>query len=155
MHRNASDRSLNRLSWEVCSWSISSPWEGQDGWRMDYMISTRNMTVDENTANVDLLPKLQDNGATPEPALDRLQFAHPTLSLSESHIVYLMGKLGMWDKKTLVLSIDMRNARLQGAATFDAERMMGYTHTQSRISKFFDMVPGDFLSFASKWQAPR
>jgi hypothetical protein len=66
-----------------------------------------------------------------------------------------MGKVGMWDKKTLVLSIDMRNPRLQGAATFDAERMMGCTYTQSRISRFFNMVPGDFLSFASRWQAPR
>ena len=98
---------------------------------------------------------MQGNGGTLKPSLDRLKIVNPTLSLSESHIVYLMCEVSMWDKKTLVLSIDMRNARLQGAVTFDAERMMGYTHTQSRISKFFDMVPGDFLSFASKWQAPR
>ena len=114
---------------------------------MDYMISTRNITVDENTANVDRLPKLQDNGPTPEPALDRLQFAHPTLSLSESHVVYLMGMVGSWDKKTLVLSVDMRNARLQGVAVFDAERMMGVTYSQSRVSRSFNMVPGDSLSF--------
>jgi len=122
---------------------------------MDYRFNTSSIVVDDGTANVDLLRQLRDNGATPQPALDGLLFAHPTLSLSESHIVYLMCEVSMWDKKTLVLSIDMRNPRLQGAATFDAERMMGYTHTQSRISKFFDMVPGDFLSFASKWQAPR
>ncbi|RLM74373.1 hypothetical protein C2845_PM15G18910 [Panicum miliaceum] len=38
MYRSTSypDRSLNRLSWEVSTWSISSPWEGQDGWQMDY-----------------------------------------------------------------------------------------------------------------------
>ena len=154
MHRNTSDQSLS-CSWEVSTWSISSPWKGQDGWQMDYRFNTSSIVVDDGTANVDLLRQLRDNGATPQPALDGLLFAHPTLSLSESHIVYLMCEVSMWDKKTLVLSIDMRNPRLQGAATFDAERMMGYTYAQSRISKFFNMVPGDFLSFASKWQAPR
>jgi hypothetical protein len=66
MHRNTSypDRSLNRLSWEVSTWSISSPWEGQDGWQMDYRINTSSIVVDDGTANVDLLSKLQDNGAT-------------------------------------------------------------------------------------------
>jgi len=77
--------------------------------------------------------------------LDRLKIVNPTLSLSESHVVYLMGMVGSWDKKTLVLSVDMRNARLQGVAVFDAERMMGVTYTQSRVSKSFGMVPGESL----------
>ncbi|PUZ48515.1 hypothetical protein GQ55_7G250400 [Panicum hallii var. hallii] len=121
MRRSAPDpdSSSSCQSWDVSTWNISSPWEGQDGWRMDYMISTRNITVDENTANVDLLPKLQDNGGTPKPSLGRLGIAHPTLSLSDSHVVYLMGKAGDWDKKTLVLYVDMRNERLQGVAVFD------------------------------------
>ncbi|RLM66631.1 hypothetical protein C2845_PM16G17040 [Panicum miliaceum] len=116
LHRSISgpDSSFNCPSWDVSTWSISSPWEEQDGWRMDYMISTRNITVDENTANVDLPPKLQDNGGMPKPSLGRLGIAHPTLSLSDSHVVYPMGKAGDWDKKTLVLSVDMRNERLQG-----------------------------------------
>ncbi|RLM66349.1 hypothetical protein C2845_PM16G17030 [Panicum miliaceum] len=74
---------------------------------MDYMISTRNITVDENTANVDLLPKLQDNGGTPKPSLGKQHFVHHTLSLSDSHVIFLMGKVGMWEKKALLFQCQL------------------------------------------------
>jgi hypothetical protein len=143
MRRSAPDpdSSSSCQSWDVSTWNISSPWEGQDGWRMDYMISTRNITVDENTANVDLLPKLQDNGGTPKPSLGRLGIAHPTLSLSDSHVVYLMGKAGDWDKKTLVLYVDMRNERLQGVAVFD---LRIHSPGSPNRSAWFQVIPSRF-----------
>ena len=47
LHRSISgpDSSFSCPSWDVSTWSISSPWERQDGWRMDYMISTRNIIL--------------------------------------------------------------------------------------------------------------
>nr|CAB3500662.1 unnamed protein product [Digitaria exilis] len=147
-HRNPAypRKSLNQ---EFTTWSISSPWEAPDGWQMDYRMNTSCIIVDDATANVDLLLcKLQENvklrqeNVTPQPTLDRLIILHPTLSLSESHIVYLMAKVSLRDDKPLVLSVDMRYPRLQGVAVFDAERMTGYTYMQARVSNFFNMVPG-------------
>ncbi|CAL5081089.1 unnamed protein product [Urochloa decumbens] len=42
------------LNWDVTTWSISSPWQGQDAWQRDYSISTSSIIVDDDTANVDL-----------------------------------------------------------------------------------------------------
>ncbi|OEL23291.1 hypothetical protein BAE44_0015691 [Dichanthelium oligosanthes] len=49
---------------------------------------------------VHVTAKVQDNGGTLQPSLGRHHFAHPTLSLSDSHVVYLMGKVGLCDMKT-------------------------------------------------------
>ncbi|OEL23289.1 hypothetical protein BAE44_0015692 [Dichanthelium oligosanthes] len=101
------DSSSDCLSWDVSTWSISSPWEEQDGWRKDYMINTRGIIIDDETANADLLPKVENNGATtPQPSIGSHFLAHPTLSLSDNRVVYLMGKADSWDKskKALVLS---------------------------------------------------
>jgi hypothetical protein len=39
--------------------------------------------------------------------LGKLYIDHPTLSLSDSRIVYIMGQVNIRDKKALVLAIDM------------------------------------------------
>ncbi|CAL4934205.1 unnamed protein product [Urochloa decumbens] len=134
LHRSSSDCQ----GWDISSWSISSPWGEQDDWQKEHTINTSSMIIDDHTANVELLPtKLQDNGATLQPSI-----VHPTLSLSDSRVVYLMGKVGPREKKALLLSVDMVDTRIQGAAMFDAERMLGCTFIQSRISNFLAMAPG-------------
>lgn len=75
--------------------------------------------------NSDLLAKLPATGETSQRSLGRLHLAHPILSLSDKRIVFLMGKLRTRDKKALVLAVDMEKSRLQRAAVFDAERMVG------------------------------
>uniref|UniRef100_A0A0A8XTB2 Uncharacterized protein n=1 Tax=Arundo donax TaxID=35708 RepID=A0A0A8XTB2_ARUDO len=120
---------------------VTDLWE--EDWHNDYTIQqSRDILVDNYTENVDLLPKLKDNEGKPQPAFGSLYIAHPTLSLSDNHVVYIMGKVSRQDKKALVLSVDMRIPKLQGAAVFDAERMGGitfnYTYTQSRIPKYFN-----------------
>ncbi|KAL6651559.1 hypothetical protein ACP70R_010484 [Stipagrostis hirtigluma subsp. patula] len=79
------------------------------------------------------------------PALRELHTGHPILSLTDSNVVYIMGKVNRWDKKVLVLSIDMRFRRLLEVVRFDAHRMVGvvfgHTYIQSRISKYIDMNP--------------
>ncbi|CAL4925730.1 unnamed protein product [Urochloa decumbens] len=114
LHRSTS----HCQGWDISSWGISSPWGEQDDWQKEHTINTSSMIIDDHTANVELLPrsKLQDNGATLQPSIGRLYLAHPTLSLSDSRAVYLMGKVGPRDKKALLLSVDMMDTRLQGAA---------------------------------------
>nr|TKW05997.1 hypothetical protein SEVIR_7G213300v2 [Setaria viridis] len=137
LHRG-SERS-DCQGWDISTWSISSPWEEQDSWRKECTVNTHSIIIDDDTANVELLPKLQDNGSTLRPSLDSLLLAYPVLSLSDNRVVYLMGMVDRWDKKALVLSVGTMDARLQGVVIFDAERMLGYTWIQSRISNFFSM----------------
>ncbi|TKW05996.1 hypothetical protein SEVIR_7G213300v4 [Setaria viridis] len=132
-------RSSDCQGWDISTWSISSPWEEQDSWRKECTVNTHSIIIDDDTANVELLPKLQDNGSTLRPSLDSLLLAYPVLSLSDNRVVYLMGMVDRWDKKALVLSVGTMDARLQGVVIFDAERMLGYTWIQSRISNFFSM----------------
>ena len=111
---------------------------------MDYVIQSPDISVD-NTGSVDhsLLNLPDGNDRTRQPSLGKLYVDHPTLSLSDSRIVYIMGQVNPRDKKALVLAIDMSISKLQGVAMFDAERMIGFTYRQSRISKYFNAAPGD------------
>ncbi|CAL5017930.1 unnamed protein product [Urochloa decumbens] len=124
---------------------VSPDWE-EDDWRTGYRIQSGDIEVDEGSENVaSLLPKLEDGEGNQMPTLERLYTACPVLSLSDRHVVYVMGKVGRREDKALVLSIDMMRRRLQGVAVFDAERMVGitfsYTCTQSRIPDYLNPEP--------------
>ncbi|KAL6911678.1 hypothetical protein ACP4OV_000483 [Aristida adscensionis] len=129
---------------KVSSWSrkVTDDWEEE--WRMDYRLQSSDVLIDSNSDN--RCSRLRDDEGRYQPSFANLYTAHPTLSLSDSRIVYIMGKVNSDDKKALVLSVDMRTPRLQGVAVFDAERMPGvnfsYTFTQSKIPKYFNMAPG-------------
>ncbi|GJN13234.1 hypothetical protein PR202_ga31582 [Eleusine coracana subsp. coracana] len=135
------DINLN-WNWQVSTWSrkVADHWE--EDWHNDCNLCIPDIKVDKDTENVNFLPMLKDNEGIPRPTLGSLHIAHPILSLSDSHVVYVMAKVRYRDKKALVLSVDMRKSRLQGVAVFDAERMRGgafdYTCTQSWIPKYFN-----------------
>ncbi|XP_039774908.1 uncharacterized protein LOC120642450 [Panicum virgatum] len=132
----------NSRSRQISSWSraVSDQWE--EDWRMDYVIQSPDISVD-NTGSVDHSLLNLPDGNDRQPSLGKLYIDHRTLSLSDSRIVYIMGQVNPRDKKALVLAIDMSISKLQGVAMFDAERMIGFTYTQSRISKYFNAAPGD------------
>uniref|UniRef100_A0A0A9HV26 DUF1618 domain-containing protein n=1 Tax=Arundo donax TaxID=35708 RepID=A0A0A9HV26_ARUDO len=101
---------------------------------------------------------MKDNEGTLRPTLGRLYTAHPALSLTDSHVVYVMGKVRRQEKKALVLSIDMKKLKLQGVAMFDAERMLGiafsYTYTQSWIPKYFNPDVNENLKRPGNFRVP-
>ncbi|TVU13892.1 hypothetical protein EJB05_37325, partial [Eragrostis curvula] len=142
--RRATEPDINQeWNWEVSTWSrkvTGDLWE--EDWHNDYNVRCPDILVDEDTDNADLLPVHKDSQGTPRPTLGNFYIAHHTLSLSDSHVVYIMAKVGRRDKKALVLSVDMKKPRLQGVAVFDAERMYGvifsYAYTQSWIPKYFN-----------------
>ncbi|CAL5017921.1 unnamed protein product [Urochloa decumbens] len=132
-----------RWTWEVSTWSRKVTPDWKDDWRPGYRIQSGDIKVDEGTENVaSLLPKVEDGEGNQRPTLERLYTACPVLSLSDRHVVYVMGKVGRREDKVLVLSIDMMKRRLDGVATFDAERMVGtifsYTCMQSRIPDYLN-----------------
>ncbi|EAZ10051.1 hypothetical protein OsI_32355 [Oryza sativa Indica Group] len=94
-------------TWDLTTWSkpVSSCLD--DEWREDFMIESSDVSIDNSTRNACLLPKLNDGC----PTTDTLQLAHPTLSLMDAHIVYIMGKVDVSDEKALVLTVDMANKR--------------------------------------------
>ncbi|TVU16099.1 hypothetical protein EJB05_39648, partial [Eragrostis curvula] len=161
LHRAVDPDTGNKLnSWDLSTWSISSPWDGQDqdGWRMEYAVRSRDVVVDDdNAALIARVP--EDDGGMSRRTLGRLQLAHPILSLSDRRVVYLMAKVSIRERKRpLMLSVDMENRRLRRAAVFDAERMFGiafgYTLMQSPISRYFDMASGQFkMLYPRKLQA--
>ncbi|KAL6602953.1 hypothetical protein ACP70R_043314 [Stipagrostis hirtigluma subsp. patula] len=132
-------------SWTASSWSrpVTDSWD--EDWQEDYTIQSPDIAV-HDAENTHLLPKLEDSEGTPQPTLRKLYMAHPTLSLIDKHIFYIMGKVNPKDEKALVLSIDMRSPKLQGVVVFDAERMLGpifgYAYMQSWVSKYLSMAPG-------------
>uniref|UniRef100_A0A0E0B6H1 Uncharacterized protein n=1 Tax=Oryza glumipatula TaxID=40148 RepID=A0A0E0B6H1_9ORYZ len=100
------------------------------------MIESSDVSIDNSTRNACLLPKLDDGC----PTTDTLQLAHPTLSLMDAHIVYIMGKVDVSDEKALVHTVDMANKRLQEVSVYDAERIVNdfdYAYTHSTISQYF------------------
>lgn len=141
----APDVNLN-WNWEVSTWSrkVCDLWE--EDWRNDYNVQSHDISVPKNLDNVDLLPKLKVKKGMLRPTLGMRHVAHPILSLTDSHVVYIMAKVGRHDDKALVLSINLnkKKPRLQGVAKFDAERMLGisfsYTYTQSWIPKYLNPV---------------
>lgn len=80
----------------------------------------------------------------PQMMLERLYTGHPTLSLHDGDIFYLMTKVELRDNKAWVIAVDMSDGTLRGVAEFGAERALdvSLTYTQSRISEHLIMAPG-------------
>jgi hypothetical protein len=122
-------------AWDLTTWSKPVTCL-DDEWREDLKIKSSDVSIDDSTRNACLLPKLDDGCPTTE----TLQLAHPTLSLMDAHIVYIMGKVDVSDEKALVLTVDMANKRLQEVSMYDAERIVNdfdYAYTHSTISQYF------------------
>uniref|UniRef100_A0A0E0M4F4 DUF1618 domain-containing protein n=1 Tax=Oryza punctata TaxID=4537 RepID=A0A0E0M4F4_ORYPU len=128
-------------SWDLSTWSKPvAHLDDNKGWHNGFMVDSSDITVDAISCNVELLPKLEGC-----PAMTRLQVAHPTLSLTDANVVYVMGKVGASDEKAVVLTVDMANKRLQKVSVYDAERIINdfdYSYTQSTISQYFTTAAG-------------
>uniref|UniRef100_A0A0E0M4G9 DUF1618 domain-containing protein n=1 Tax=Oryza punctata TaxID=4537 RepID=A0A0E0M4G9_ORYPU len=118
------------------SGSAPSHGEGQwIAWRNDFMVEACDILIDDNTRNVELLPKTQG-----QPTMAKLHVALPTLSLTDAQVVYVMGKVNESDEKAVLLSVDMANRRLDAVSVYDAERILHYfdvSYTQSTIFQYF------------------
>uniref|UniRef100_A0A0E0GFR3 non-specific serine/threonine protein kinase n=1 Tax=Oryza nivara TaxID=4536 RepID=A0A0E0GFR3_ORYNI len=131
--------------WTLATWSApaTNPWK--QGWRQDCNLSASDLSVDANTMNFQLLPKLSDHQqGTPQQTLERLHVGHPTLSLQSNDIVCLMAKVDQWDDHAWVLAVDMKNRRLKDVAQFGAERTLGISlvYISSMISEYLRTAPG-------------
>ncbi|TVU03583.1 hypothetical protein EJB05_50900 [Eragrostis curvula] len=150
------DTDRNCWSWEASTWSrkVTPLWE--EDWRQDYVVQSGDVEVDMDAVdNVGLLPEVEDVDGVMKPCLEMRYTAHPTLSLSDSHVFHFMAKVGRLDKKALVLSIDLKKPRLLGLARFDAERMLGhpfsYAYMQSWIPRYFNPGVGETLKRSGKF----
>ncbi|KAF0914060.1 hypothetical protein E2562_026476 [Oryza meyeriana var. granulata] len=125
-------------SWDLSTWSkpVARLDDDEEDWHEGFMVDSSDITVDDaTTRNIELLPKLVGR-----PAMARLRLAHPTLSLTDANVVYIMGKVHLSDEKAVVLTVDMANKRLQSLSVYDAERLIhdfDYAYTQSTISQYF------------------
>lgn len=136
--------------WTLATWSApaTNPWK--QGWRQDCNLSASDLSVDANTMNFQLLPKLSDHQqGTTQQTLERLHVGHPTLSLQSNDIVCLMAKVDQWDDHAWVLAVDMKNRRLKDVAQFGAERTLGISlvYISSMISEYLRTAPGNCFSF--------
>lgn len=128
--------------WTVAVWSTSAtgPWE-KDCWRHDYKLDTSQITVTNDVPNFELLPTpppLLDDEGKSQTILERLHTGHPTLSLHDDRVVYLMAKVDHRDDDAWVLAVDVKNKILQGVAEFTADRVPGfsYTYTHCMVSQY-------------------
>lgn len=134
--------------WTVVLWSTSAtgPWE-KDCWRQDYQLDTSQISVTNEVPNFELLPPPppppRDDEGKSQTILERLHTGHPTLSLHDDRVVYLMAKVDHRDDEAWVLAADVKNKTLQGVAEFTADRVPGfsYTYIHCMVSQY-DMSPG-------------
>ncbi|XP_066371981.1 uncharacterized protein [Miscanthus floridulus] len=113
--------------WTVSTWSrkaTTDPFE-EDHWQQDCRVHASQIAAKNSPMGFELLPKFFDDQGTPLPTLERLHTGHPTLSLHDDNVVYLMSKINYRDTKAWVLAVDIRNRTLQGAAKFVLRRTLG------------------------------
>ncbi|CAN6162694.1 unnamed protein product [Urochloa humidicola] len=132
--------------WTAVTWSrkaATDPFE-EDHWQQDCRVHTSQITVENNAVGFELLPKFFNDQGTPLPALERLHTGHPTLSLNDDNVVYLMTKTHYRDTKAWVVAVDIRNRTLQGAGEFVLRRThgMSFAYMCSRIGKHLHIAPG-------------
>ncbi|XP_006661557.3 uncharacterized protein LOC102715238 [Oryza brachyantha] len=141
--RTCSNGTFSR-GWTATIWSApaTNPWK--QGWRQDYKLNSSDLSVDGNTLNFELLPKILDDQATPQQTLERLYVGHPTLSLHSDDTVCFMAKVDQWNEITWVLAVDVKNMRLKDVALYGSKRIIcfGYGYMSSKISDYLPMAPG-------------
>ncbi|KAM0920598.1 hypothetical protein ACQ4PT_007425 [Festuca glaucescens] len=86
-----------------------------------------------------------DSQGTAQSMLERLHTGHPTLSLHDDQVVYLMTKVDHRDDKAWVLAVDMRNKTLQGVAEFTADRVPGFSFTYTHCMISQRMASGNYI----------
>jgi hypothetical protein len=126
---------LTTWSWKVTNPSCSTlPLEGR--WERDCKIDASHISGS--------LPKLLGQAAS-LPPLQQLHTGHPTLSLDDDDVVYVVAKVDHRDDKAFVLAVNMWNGALQAADYFGAERMIGisFTYTQYRPSDYAEITTGN------------
>ncbi|CAL4958681.1 unnamed protein product [Urochloa decumbens] len=128
--------------WAVATWEKEVESPEVDSWSPCYNLASHNIDTDHNPLLVELLPKLP--GYEGQLIFQRLHTGHPTVSLCNDHVVYLMTKVELSDSKAWVIAIDMSNGMLQDVAEFSAGRTFDTSSafTQSTISKHLIMTSG-------------
>lgn len=134
--------------WTVSTWSrkaSTDPFE-EDHWQQDCRVHASQIAAEKNPMGFDLLPKFFDDQGTPLPTLERLHTGHPTLSLHDDNVVYLMSKINYRDTKAWVLAVNIRNRTLQGVAEFVLRRTLGmsFAYMCSWIGKHLHIASGYF-----------
>uniref|UniRef100_A0ACD5XSW1 Uncharacterized protein n=1 Tax=Avena sativa TaxID=4498 RepID=A0ACD5XSW1_AVESA len=122
--------------WTMGVWSTSATAD-KDSWHQDYVLKASEVSVTDTTENFELLPtQLADQGSAPpaQSTLEKLHTGHPTLSLQDDQVVYLMTKVDYRDDKAWVLSIDTANKTLRGVADFTADRLPGFSFTYTHCT---------------------
>ncbi|CAL4952068.1 unnamed protein product [Urochloa decumbens] len=128
--------------WVVGTWGKEVTSSQVDRWSSGFNLASHNIYMDHNPLLAELLPKLP--GYEGQLSLQRLHTGHPTVSLHNDHVVYLMTKVELSDSKAWVIAIDMSNGMLQEVAEFSAGRTFDTSSafTQSTISKHLIMASG-------------
>uniref|UniRef100_A0ACD5YBR5 Uncharacterized protein n=1 Tax=Avena sativa TaxID=4498 RepID=A0ACD5YBR5_AVESA len=133
--------------WTIGVWSRSAAAAAEkDSWHQDHVLKASEVSVTNTTANFELLPTLlADEGSVrlAQSTLEKLHTGHPTLSLHDDQVVYLMTKVDYRDNKAWVLAIDTANKTLRGVAEFTADRVPGFsfTYTHCMVSQCPNMPP--------------
>ncbi|KAI4998878.1 hypothetical protein ZWY2020_054220 [Hordeum vulgare] len=134
--------------WTIATWSRSAA--ENDDWHQDCKVDASQVSVTSKVPNFNLLPMLMlDSEGGTQQILERLHTGHPTLSLHDDRVVYLMAKVDHRDDRAWVLAVDVENKTLQGVAEFTADRVPGfsYTYTHCRVSQYLNMAPPDAKEF--------
>ncbi|CAN6200487.1 unnamed protein product [Urochloa humidicola] len=133
--------------WTAATWSrkaTSVKYLEKGSWQLSCKVHASQISARKKPVQFELLPKLVDNQGTPQPTLERLHTAHPTLSLREDNVVYFMTKVHyIKGTKAWVIAVDVKKKALQGVAEFDARRTLGmnFTYLCSTISEHLHMAP--------------
>jgi hypothetical protein len=143
-------RTYVSYGWTAFMWSRSAadphPWE-EDSWRPDCKLKASEVCAvvgDSKLPDADSLPRLEEDEGEPRPMLARLHCGHPTLSLLDDHVFYLMNKIDFRDKKAWVLAVNTRNNTLQAVAEFTADRIGGFdfTYRHTRLTEYLKPQDG-------------
>ncbi|CAM0907520.1 unnamed protein product [Alopecurus aequalis] len=131
--------------WTAFMWSRSAT-DPQDSWCQDCKLKASEVFAsgDNMLPNVESLPRLEDDDeGEPRPLLARLHCGHPTLSLHDDEVFYLMNKIDFRDEKAWVLAVDTGNKRLRAVAEFIADRVGGFsfTYRHTRLSEYLNTAP--------------
>ncbi|XP_044398575.1 uncharacterized protein [Triticum aestivum] len=108
--------------------------ESKKKWHIDLKLKASDIIVDETHSQ--LLPQHDVKDTTKNATLSRLHTGHPTLSLHDDDVVYIMAKVYHMDYDLWMLAVDMRNKTLKGVAALTSKRSLGFRfmYLQSDLS---------------------